>query len=1554
MIKHQFRNVGVGDLKDEVVLRVEVLAVDGVHKLAQGLRAVPGRCFQEEHESPWQGGPGQRVTWKRDESRVLAGVADCELESILGPAPVLEQGGSKCYTRRRRGGRTRRRLALLMRQEREDALQVAAAAVPVAALVAEKAVPVAALVAEKAVPVAALVAEKAVPVAALVAEKAVPVAALVAEKAVPVAALVAEKAVPVAALVAEKAVPVAALVAEKHEVEVPTVAPGSAPICGLYVEEAGRILTASPDGGSAVALMTEDFRVANGFSLLPVSVSEPEVLGQAEGDKKTSIRTLGVVLLHIHVPGTETVLAVRVLVVERLFTPFLLGRNVMDVIDEVYGRPSVWTSNDKEVSMAKAAYAKLQQGVPVVLEGDLVSGVASVGKDLAHSQVHRLVFSVEEHDLVDVAGLRVEQIAGFLDHDGQRSSALVPAAAVTAVVDWSDAGKLGSRRKVAVVADLKLVLDGAGGSRRLLKAGMRMGTFFLGRPVVAAAVVGLNGETQLVEDLIKRTLDGNDLLREDGDRRMAAERIRAFKMTEDLPEAGAAKADPFHITLRPGSVPFARRNYTMSVEEERFAEQQIRAWLKNGNLVESQSPWSSPVLIARHPRTGKLRFCVDYRALNAMTINDSYLLPRVEDIARAVHVSQAKVFSKIDLSQGFTQNHIHPGSQDYTSFRGPRHGVFKFAGGCFGLRNMPPAFQRLMDRVLGDMLWQRACVYVDDVLVFTKTLAAHHLALEELAKRFKEFNIYARASKCDFYKEEVEFLGYFLSSKGLRVLPDRVSGVIQLAVPASKEELRAFMGLTGQFRHLVFGYAEIAAPLEAMKHPQAKVPFDLSEGSVGLEAFKCLKLELLAMPTLAIPDMNAPFTFWADASEGAMSFVLGQEQKGQMQVIGFYSKAFVGNELKLGIPIKEAKALWHFVTKNCHQYLSGGGPHRGYVDSLSSGAVAKQTIKNPQLLRYAVDLSAYNLDIRAIPGKSNPADAPSRPPFVKVDPALERLKREGGQSPLCDKPGWRHVADAARHAEARDAEAREADVFVAAVLQRPDGTNATDAEMAADQRLDLNLAEVMDFILANRPSEHEQGITVDEQRRRIRLRVMSSGLVVTDTGVLVRVQSRRGATIVQTVIPNARRAALLLQAHTSSDRGGIHAAREAGAMLLKLQEFAWWWKMRAECLEYECAVCNVAKRPPVKPGGFIHSTVSGRPGEVVSCDWVPAPRGDHSDYAGYFLFCEKHSGAASAYLAKVCTAATALEAYDWCMMQLFLDVDKVVVDSASTFYSLDYQKGLKARGVSTCAVAAVQHQQANFVERIVQQVKAMLRATLDGVPVALWRACLFDLLRCYNAELSVSRGASPIFILTGWQPTGLRPYASTVKHRNQGGVFDSRELLRAKVVEELKKAQAVQAHYYNQRRVDQRFVEGDIVRLKVHRPDAVDGNFNLGPAYSREPFKVVLPLSEVTYIVEGLEKPGPQSRQTVHVSDLRLAVMDAEAPERIREEALAAGEQGVQYVVQRIHAHRQVAPAPRERDYLVQWGGYRDKRSFTWEPRSGLLLGAGEILRVYEQMTGLE
>ena len=157
----------------------------------------------------------------------------------------------------------------------------------------------------------------------------------------------------------------------------------------------------------------------------------------------------------------------------------------------------------------------------------------------------------------------------------------------------------------------------------------------------------------------------------------------------------------------------------------------------------------------------------------------------------------------------------------------------------------------------------------------------------------------------------------------------------------------------------------------------------------------------------------------------------------------------------------------------------------------------------------------------------------------------------------------------------------------------------------------------------------------------------------------------------------------------------------------------------------------------------------------------------------------------------------------------------------------------------------------------------------------------------------------------------------------------------------------MQARHYDAHHVDRRFVIGDIVRRRMQRSDAVDGQFNLSAVYSPDPFRVVAVLSEVSFIIEGFD--NDKVRHTAVASDLILAVLDADAPALIQQEA---GDEAALYVVQRIHAHRRLGP-DEPLEFLVQWGGWRDKRSFTWQPRASLEQSASQVLSLYEAAANL-
>jgi hypothetical protein len=1301
--------------------------------------------------------------------------------------------------------------------------------------------------------------------------------------------------------------------------EVPAVA-GPHPRLTLWDAISESPICFHTDQGSAFTVLREADARASGLKLEPVSGESglPSSLRQADG-QESGLRVVGMVRLQLHVPNMDLWLGVTAVVVDQLFCAFLLGRNVMNAMDEAYGRSSVWDSAGRAMPEAQAglsAFKPIGTTAKVTSAGRVVAPACPFDVGEASLKVLGEMW-LPEH-LLGAGASRVATIQGmFLGTSVRNSAVLLGSMIATATVDWASPAAGALRRATIVVDAVAAVARGA--RPELLHHHQAIGEFFLGRPTIAA-IPAVDSPAGLLQQVLDRTFAESPFLADVGEQAKARAAISGFMFAEDLPAAAASKMLPFRIELEPGTRPSARRNYTMSHDEELFAEEQIRQWLRNGTIEPSNSAWSSPIVIAHHPRTGKARFCIDFRALNGATLGDAYLMPLITDISRAV--LGCKVMSKVDLCQGFGQAEVEPQSRPYTAFPGPRGGLYQFRGSPFGLKNLPAHFQRSMDRVLGSMAWQRACIYIDDCIVFSASLAEHHTHLAELASRFKSFNVFVRASKCEFYVAEVEFLGYIFDGSTMRVIPERVASVLKCPVPANREELRSFMGLAGQFRHLVDGYAELADPLEAMKQKVSVVPFDLSVGSVAYKAFVALRAALVQMPKLIIPNMRLPFHGYADASKLAMSFVLCQTQEGVEHVVAFYSKAFKGAQLNWAIPTKEAYAVRHFVTGPAWKYFASGGPHKILVDSVASRALTEPTLKDPKLVRCAMDLAGMPLELVHIPGSANKSDALTRPPIVSADPALANLLQE---NPLRAQPGW-------KAAVAVDDKWRSMSGGAAvALLLAPGLSIKSEGEMLIAQHADLSLGALSSFILAGRPAASEGDSFAAASKA---FSVATRGLVLGAGGLLLRVKPTSRKLRVQVVIPRTLQDEFLQEAHSNSRRG-LQGCKDGLSMFEELRDSAWWPEMRSQCFAFSCAVCARQKKDHSRPAGMLHSTVAARPGQVLSMDVVPMSK--HRGFHGFVLVVDKFSGTVCSANVKATNAAKAVEAFDTCRSSLFVDVETLVVDRDPVLVGEVFMDAMRKRGIEVVQAFAG-HQQANFVERSVQHVKQVLRTTLDGLPTDAWVTVVPDVVRYINATYHSARGASPFEIMSGWCPKGLLPYAASADVALQDHVFASRQALWERVHKAMSVAAASQASSYNSHREDRRFVVGDVVLVAAQRQEAEDGNFNLSPPFDPTPWIVEAVLSEVSLYLQSSEKKGVF--RDVHVSDVRLAVVDVD-PRKLQAES--AGE----YIVQKIHSHRKVH-ASEDWEFLVEWGGWKNKRDYTWEPRVHLLPNAVEILARYE------
>ena len=198
-----------------------------------------------------------------------------------------------------------------------------------------------------------------------------------------------------------------------------------------------------------------------------------------------------------------------------------------------------------------------------------------------------------------------------------------------------------------------------------------------------------------------------------------------------------------------------------------------------------------------------LRLCVDYRELNKVTIKNRYPLPRIDDLFDQLR--GATVFSKIDLRSGYHQLRVKEEDIPKTTFR-TRYGHYEFVVMPFGLTNAPAAFMDLMNRMFSPYLDVFVVVFVDDILIYSKTLEDHDRHLRIVLQVLREAKLYAKFGKCEFWKEEVKFLGHVVSKEGISVDPSKVEAVLNWSRPTTPTEIRSFLGLARYYQRFIEGF----------------------------------------------------------------------------------------------------------------------------------------------------------------------------------------------------------------------------------------------------------------------------------------------------------------------------------------------------------------------------------------------------------------------------------------------------------------------------------------------------------------------------------------------------------------------------------------------------------------------------------------------------------------------------------------------------------------------------------------------------------------------------
>jgi AcrR family transcriptional regulator len=453
---------------------------------------------------------------------------------------------------------------------------------------------------------------------------------------------------------------------------------------------------------------------------------------------------------------------------------------------------------------------------------------------------------------------------------------------------------------------------------------------------------------------------------------------------------------PECIPIIPGSTPFNRPPFRLSHKEKAEVEQQVKDALEKQWIEQSSSAYGAPVLFVPKP-DGSLRMCIDYRGLNKITVKNKFPMPRIDDLLD--NLSGATHFSTLDLAAGYHQLKLQESDVPKTAFN-THFGKFEWRVLPFGLTNAPAVFQHAMNRIFGSHLNKCVCVYLDDILIFSRSEEEHFLHLEMVLHLLRQHNLFAKMKKCEFFKPELKYLGHVVSGAGVKPDPSKVETIAGWPTPSSVHEVRQFLGLANYFRKFIRGYAAMTAPLTDLlkglsKQERAGVrsrfrrhdpdaasaserAFAARWTTVCDTAFAAVRRALTSAPVLALPDHAKHFTLVSDACQSppAVGAVLLQDG----HPVSYFSRKLSGPELNYSVSDIEMLAVicalreWRCYLEGAQFTIVTDHQPNTYLDVATSAHTLKRRA------RWLDVACGYDYTWCYRPGRTNVADPVSRAP----------------------------------------------------------------------------------------------------------------------------------------------------------------------------------------------------------------------------------------------------------------------------------------------------------------------------------------------------------------------------------------------------------------------------------------------------------------------------------------------------------------------------------------------------------------------------------------------
>ena len=938
-------------------------------------------------------------------------------------------------------------------------------------------------------------------------------------------------------------------------------------------------------------------------------------------------------------------------------------------------------------------------------------------------------------------------------------------------------------------------------------------------------------------------------------------------------------------------------------------QQQVKKLAESGLIRPSESEWASNCLVVKK-KDGTWRLCIDYRALNLKTKNpDSYSLPRIDDTIDAL--GDAKYFCTLDLIQGYHQVELTERSKEKTAFHAPQVNPshWEYIYMPFGLVRAPRTFQRLMDRVIRGLSHRIALAYLDDIIVYGATLDKTLENLELIFDRLRQANLKLKAKKCMLFATEVNYLGYVITSKGIKTDPKKVEAIKNWHPPVNVRTVRSFLGLVQYYSKFIKNFADVCRPLNHLT--RKGVPFEWTADCQ--RSFEAIKQMMVSAPILAYPKSTGQFVLDTDASAYAYGGVLSQMQESDVtgeleeRVIAYVSRNFTDTERMYCARKRELFAITRLV-KHFDVYLRGTsfvirtdhaslqfiktlkeipnhfqrwimmleeysyrivirkGTLHANADALSRGCHGKECICVPvakweaikknnkacyeNAMHVYTDFGCWEANPPINDGSWKPSPLPYIP---QRDDAEQARMMHDMQVPVCEN--------------CTNDEHADNNCVIAAFQLRP----LYGVELIAQkQKDDPDIAPVYtSFEESNICPSYK---TYSSTSPTTKAYYCEWPRLYMQSGVLYRRwESRNGLrNHLQVLLPRTMQWEVMEKIHDSQTVAHMGRRRT----LYALQQFCHWFRMFEDVKWWiqTCEICQRRKRPRPGVKAPMQLYKQGFPNERISMDicgaFVESERGNK-----YMLVIGDHfTKYTQVFPMKDQTAETVANKLVFGWFQYFGEPLEIHTDRGSNFESTLIKEICKIYDIYKTKTTPYHPQADGMIERynktLADNVSKYAENKKDWDEIGMLMTC------AYNATVHESTGCTPNFLKFGHEvnnaATKLVPdpeneatttleYAKKLKRR----LMEAYDIVR----QELRKAAVTQKKYYD--------LKQHLVPYKVGQPcrmidfsHSEKGEKKLKLTYT-DIYWVVDVLSKVTFRIQKDEKSGPRIIHHDHMKPIK-------------------------------------------------------------------------------------